>query len=73
MTKDWFDIKTEPDGTKYVHQVKDELDKNHRKNDYSLTNQGKMYAVPGNKNFLYKYHVNFLEQQLQNISFRLKI
>ena len=47
MTKDWFKVITEPSGDKYLIQVKDELDKNHREDDYNITNQGRMYAVSG--------------------------
>ena len=47
MTKDWFQIDIDDQGREYLHQIKDELDKNHRENDYELTNQGRMYAVPG--------------------------
>ena len=50
MTKDWFDIVTTPQGDRYICQVKDELDKNHRENDTTFTNQGRIYAVPGNTN-----------------------
>ena len=48
MTKDWFKVITENDRSKYVMQVRDELDKNHRESDHNLTNQGKMYEVKGN-------------------------
>ena len=47
MTKDFFKIEVLPSGECYVVQVKDELDKNHRENSTDLTNQGKMYEVPG--------------------------
>ena len=47
MTKDFFKIEVLPSGERYVVQVKDELDKNHRENSTDLTNQGKMYEVPG--------------------------
>ena len=47
MTKDWFDVLTTTEGSTYVMQIKDELDKNHCENDQDLTNQGRMYEVPG--------------------------
>ena len=47
MTKNWFDVITEPSGDTYVMQVMDEVDKNHSEEDTQLTNQGQMYAVPG--------------------------
>ena len=45
MNKDWFQVITKADGTKYVMQIQDEMDKNHREDDHSLTNQGKMYEA----------------------------
>ena len=48
MTEDLFKVITQNDGSKYVMQVRDELDKNHQENDHNLTNQGKMYKVKGN-------------------------
>ena len=47
MTLDWFDVVTLPNGEKFVKQVKDELDKNHRETSYQQTHQGKMYQVNG--------------------------
>ena len=47
MTKQWFDVIHEPNGDMYVMQVMDEVDKNHNEKDTSLTNQGRMYSVPG--------------------------
>ena len=48
ITEDLFKVITQNDGSKYVMQVRDELDKNHQENDHNLTNQGKMYKVKGN-------------------------
>ena len=47
MEKDWFEVKIDPNGDKYLVQVHDEMDKNHREDDQTMTNQGKMYQVPG--------------------------
>ena len=47
MTVNWFEVVTQPNGEKFVIQVKDELDKNHRENSHQQTNQGKMYQVNG--------------------------
>ena len=44
MTKRHFKVRVNYDGTCYVCQVIDELDKNHRE---SMANQAKMYAEPG--------------------------
>ena len=46
MRKHHFVIKFE-NGTKFVEQNVDELDKNHRENDDSLANQGRMYEKTG--------------------------
>ena len=42
MTKDWFEVVVEPSGNRCVHQIRDELDKNHRENDRENPNQGRM-------------------------------
>ena len=47
MTKDYFEVVVEHDGTEYVIQSKDEKDKNHRVKDTEIANQAKMYADPG--------------------------
>ena len=47
MENDWFETKVDPDGTKYVAQVKDEMDKSHRSDDTTETNQARMYENPG--------------------------
>ena len=47
MTKDWFNVLTDNQGVKFVMQTADEIDKNHNEEDTQLTNQGRMYEVPG--------------------------
>ena len=48
MKQDWFKVCVNPEsGQKYLIQVMDELDKNHREDDFNPTNQGKMYDVEG--------------------------
>ena len=48
MRQDWFEVQVNPEnGDKFLIQVKDEMDKNHREDDFKATNQGKMYDVPG--------------------------
>ena len=47
MDLDTFKIGVEPDGTKYVEQVKDRHDKNHRIDATSPTTEGRMYENPG--------------------------
>ena len=59
MTKDWFAVKQDTDGRRYLMQVQDEADKNHTEKDCELTNQGRMYEVPG------KYNIHFLSSQLR--------
>ena len=45
MTRDTFEIIIEPDGTEYVIQKSDEIDKNHGIEDTEKTKQGRMYAT----------------------------
>ena len=51
MTKDWFDIVSPPQGPGYVMQIKDELDKNHREDDYNLTVVIKRQVLYLNSNY----------------------
>ena len=54
MEQDWFKVCVNPDGTKYVTQVKEELDKNHGIQDTDPSNQARMSQNKGNFNqFLY--------------------
>ena len=50
MTKDWFEVQIQKDGSKCIVQVHDELDKNHHEDDHNQTNQGKIYQAAGNYN-----------------------
>ena len=52
MTLDHYKVIVEPDGTCYVIQNIDELDKNHHEDDTSMANNGKMYANPGKNQFM---------------------
>jgi hypothetical protein len=47
MTTETFDISTDSSGKRYIHQKKDELDKNHRDTSTGAVTQGKMYELPG--------------------------
>jgi hypothetical protein len=49
MTKNTFDVRTNSEGVKYVMQVMDKLDKNHRANssDFETSGEGRMYATGG--------------------------
>ena len=40
MTKDWFDVVTEPNGERYIVQVCDEMDKNHKEKGYRYDKPG---------------------------------
>ena len=51
MTKDTFKITTDPDGTQYVIQAVDEMDKNHGIADTDKNNEGRMYATEGKNNY----------------------
>ena len=55
MTQDTFTMMTEPDGTQYVIQTIDEADKNHGPDDYTPTNEGRMYGNEGKKISQTKY------------------
>ena len=45
MTKDTFSLVTQPDGSQYVTQITDEIDKNHTYQDTNQTKEGRMYAT----------------------------
>ena len=45
MTKETFKLVTNPDGSEYVIQQTDEIDKNHGIEDTHKTKEGKMYAT----------------------------
>ncbi len=42
-----FDIGTNEQGKKFIFQVKDEMDKNHKEDTTDAANEGKMYENPG--------------------------
>lgn len=48
FTQDMFDVGYDPDGTEYVFQSKDELDKNHGIDEVLPANDERMYEQPGN-------------------------
>ena len=47
MSLKHLEVFVEYDGTRYVKQSIDEVDKNHREQDTELANEGKMSANPG--------------------------
>ena len=49
MNLDTYKVFKDDNGKKYVQQSIDEMDKNHSADDYTLTNDGKMYENPGMK------------------------
>ena len=53
MTVDQFDIQTDPDGTRFVFQVKDEVDKNHDVDVTKPAKQGRMYETNSKNHFSY--------------------
>ena len=70
MTKETFKKIVKPDGTEYIIQHQDEIDKNHGPDDTDITNQGRMYGNEGTKNknlhsleLLTKLNQDFLTQK----------
>ena len=53
MTIDQSEVQSDTDGTRYVVQVKDELDKNHGTEDPDQANQGRMYENPRKFNLVH--------------------
>lgn len=49
FTQDHFQLAVDPDGTEYVYQAIDELDKNHGIDIDTAANDGRMYAQQGKK------------------------
>ena len=49
MTKSMFHLVTEHNGSQYFEQFVDEMDKNHTADDYTKTNEGRMYATNSKK------------------------
>ena len=61
MALEHYKVMVEPDGTRYIQQNIDKLDKNRRKHTTELANEAKIYALPGNPkfSFIYKFQQNF--------------
>ena len=57
MTCNHFSIKFE-NGTRFLEQNMDEMDKNHRENDDIVPNQGRMYENPGEVFLICYFHSN---------------
>lgn len=51
MTLDQFEIQTDPDGMRFITQVKDEIDKNHGIDVSEPAKQGCMYKNPSKNHF----------------------
>ena len=62
MTLDHYKVVVEPDGTRYVIQNIDELDKNHREHCTDMANDGKMYTSPGKNTF--KFNQSYIKATL---------
>ena len=61
MTINTFEIGIDPDGTEYVFQAIDEMDKNHRADSTDQANQARIYPKPGTFTFenikiVHKHH-----------------
>ena len=52
MQKNTYQVVVEPDGTEYVVQAVDEMDKNHGIEDTEFSNRGRMYATNGQFSYL---------------------
>ena len=50
MKLDTFEIKQDPNGWRYIHQVKKEKDKNHRESDFYKSNEARIYEQIGTIN-----------------------
>ena len=60
MTKDTFAIEKDGNGVHYIYQLKDETDKNHDKNDTDVSNQARIYEVPGEKTHLFHFKLQVI-------------
>ena len=49
MTKNTFGIERDANGLEYIYQKCDETYKNHNENDIEISNQARIYEVPGEK------------------------
>ena len=47
----FFEVATDPQGRRYIHQVVKEFDNNHRESDLKPNNSFRIFKVPGNFNF----------------------
>ena len=47
MKKDTFKVLEDPDGQRYLHQVRKELDKNQKEDDLELFHEARIYENPG--------------------------
>ena len=53
MQKNTYQVIVENDGSEYVIQAVDEMDKNHGIEDTELSNRGRMYATNGHFHLKY--------------------
>lgn len=70
MTKETFKVATDSSGKKYIYQAVKELDKNHKQDDLSPNNQGRIYEQPGvyfNHINTTKYHSQTFDKVLWNL------
>lgn len=52
FTQDMFEIGTDPDGTQYIFQAIDEMDKNHGTEETLPANDGRIYEQRGKQKIL---------------------
>ena len=55
ITKQTFKLVVDPDGTEYLVQDQDEMDKNHGPDDYDKSNDGRIYGDPSKEHFSTKF------------------
>ena len=68
MKLNTFEIVTEPDGTQYLIQAVDEMDKNHGIADTKKNKEGRMYSTGGNKHeFITKINKNFKIRKIKHV------
>ena len=71
MTKETFQIDVLPDGTEFVYQAVDEMDKNHGPQDTTRTNDGRMYADPCKKTLISFKNSNLVQKKLKTYHSKL--
>ena len=54
MTKNTFQICTDNDGRRYLHQIIKECDKNHKEDDMSESDEARIYEIKGQNNICIK-------------------